>query len=135
MKREDFLQHYMAVQRPLRAYLLAATGDLHEADDLCQEVSTLPAPSTGLTCNLGHSGDILALASLESGYALHIAGSGQLNLSGTNTFSGGVMVEGGRLQITGSAGSGAVIVNGGSFGGSGAVAGPLTINVGGALAP
>lgn len=38
MEREDFLKHYMAVQRPLRAYLLGATGNLHEADDLCQEV-------------------------------------------------------------------------------------------------
>ena len=38
MEREDFLKHYMEIQRPLRAYLLAATGDLHEADDLSQAV-------------------------------------------------------------------------------------------------
>ena len=38
MQREDFLAHYMEVQRPLRAYLLASTGDLHEADDLSQAV-------------------------------------------------------------------------------------------------
>lgn len=38
MEREQFLEYYMEIQRPLRAYLLAATGDLHEADDLCQVV-------------------------------------------------------------------------------------------------
>ena len=38
MEREKFLEHYMEIQRPLRAYLLAATGDLHEADDLSQVV-------------------------------------------------------------------------------------------------
>ena len=38
MKRETFLEHYMEIQRPLRAYLLAATGDIHVCDDLCQIV-------------------------------------------------------------------------------------------------
>lgn len=38
MEREQFLKQYMAIQRPLRAYLLAATGDLHETDDLSQIV-------------------------------------------------------------------------------------------------
>ena len=38
MKREKFLEHYMEIQRPLRAYLLAATGDIHACDDLCQIV-------------------------------------------------------------------------------------------------
>lgn len=38
MEREEFLEHYMEVQRPLRAYLLGATGNLHETDDLCQIV-------------------------------------------------------------------------------------------------
>ena len=38
MEREQFLEHYMEIQRPLRAYLLAATGNLHETDDLSQVV-------------------------------------------------------------------------------------------------
>lgn len=38
MEREQFLENYMEIQRPLRAYLLAATGNLHETDDLCQAV-------------------------------------------------------------------------------------------------
>ena len=38
MEREKFLENYMEIQQPMRAYLLAATGDLHEAEDLCQRV-------------------------------------------------------------------------------------------------
>ncbi|MEM7391382.1 MAG: sigma-70 family RNA polymerase sigma factor, partial [Verrucomicrobiota bacterium] len=38
MNQEDFIEEYMRIQRPLRAYLFAATGDLHETDDLYQVV-------------------------------------------------------------------------------------------------
>lgn len=38
MEREQFLEHYMEIQRPLRAYLLAATSNLHETEDLSQIV-------------------------------------------------------------------------------------------------
>lgn len=38
MEREKFLEHYMEIQQPLRAYLYAATGNLHDADDLSQAV-------------------------------------------------------------------------------------------------
>jgi len=38
MEREQFLENYMEIQRSLRAYLLAATGNLHETDDLSQVV-------------------------------------------------------------------------------------------------
>ncbi len=38
MEREQFLEHYMDIERSLRGYLLAATGDLHEANDLSQVV-------------------------------------------------------------------------------------------------
>lgn len=34
-----FLQHFLENQTLLRAYLLTATGDLHEAEDLLQDVS------------------------------------------------------------------------------------------------
>lgn len=37
--REQFLDLYLRTQSILRAYLLSATGDLHEAEDLLQEVS------------------------------------------------------------------------------------------------
>jgi len=39
MDHRRFLQHFVANERLLTGYLLAATGDLHEAEDLLQEVS------------------------------------------------------------------------------------------------
>jgi len=36
-----FLQHFLPAQRALRAYLHAATGNVHETDDLLQEVSNV----------------------------------------------------------------------------------------------
>lgn len=38
MERERFLEYYQEIQRPLRAYLMGATRDLHDADDLSQVV-------------------------------------------------------------------------------------------------
>ena len=38
MQREEFLKYYMEIERPLRAYLYAATGNLHDTDDLSQLV-------------------------------------------------------------------------------------------------
>jgi RNA polymerase sigma-70 factor (ECF subfamily) len=39
MDHRRFLQHFVANERLLTGYLLAATGDFHEAQDLLQEVS------------------------------------------------------------------------------------------------
>lgn len=39
MKHESFLKAFSSCQGALRAYLLAATRDVHQADDLLQEVS------------------------------------------------------------------------------------------------
>jgi RNA polymerase sigma-70 factor (ECF subfamily) len=39
MDHRRFLQHFVANERLLSGYLLAATGDVHEAEDLLQEVS------------------------------------------------------------------------------------------------
>ena len=36
-----FLKHFLPTETVLRAYLLAATGDMHAADDLLQEVSSV----------------------------------------------------------------------------------------------
>ena len=39
MDHRRFLKHFVANERLLTGYLLAATGDFHEAEDLLQEVS------------------------------------------------------------------------------------------------
>lgn len=63
-------------------------------------------------------------------------GSGNLNLSGNNTYTGTTQVNAGTLRVSGdsSAASGAVTVaNGATFGGSGIVGGATTISSGGRL--
>jgi autotransporter-associated beta strand protein len=61
-------------------------------------------------------------------------GTGSLKLSGANTYTGGTIVEQGKLVVgnsTGSAtGTGPVQVNGGTFGGKGIVSGNLTVGAG-----
>ncbi|HZU98658.1 MAG TPA: sigma-70 family RNA polymerase sigma factor [Planctomycetota bacterium] len=41
MDHRRFLKHFLPTTARIRAYLLAATGDLHEAEDLLQEVSSV----------------------------------------------------------------------------------------------
>ena len=41
MEQSRFLTHFLPAQRALRAYLQAATRDVHETDDLLQDVSNV----------------------------------------------------------------------------------------------
>lgn len=61
-------------------------------------------------------------------------GSGTLNLTGTNTYTGLTTVSDGKLLNNGSI-AGAVAVDGGTLGGSGTFGGLVTINSGGTLSP
>ena len=70
-------------------------------------------------------------------YNLAMNGPGQWTLSGTNTYTGGTVINGGTLLINGrNIGGEAVNVNtGGKFGGRGVLTGPVTLASGGTLAP
>jgi autotransporter-associated beta strand protein len=71
--------------------------------------------------------------------ALTKLGAGTMRLNSANTYSGGTIVSGGSLlanNTNGSAtGPGGVVVNGGIFGGTGTIAGPVVVTSGGTVAP
>ena len=68
--------------------------------------------------------------------ALTKNGSGTLTLAGVNTYSGTTVINGGRLLVNGSIGSGATTVsNGGALGGNGTLGGAITVQSGGMLSP
>jgi fibronectin-binding autotransporter adhesin len=62
-------------------------------------------------------------------------GSGTLTMSGTNGYTGATNVNGGKLLVTGSLDATTVTVTGGSLGGNGTIAGPVTIASTGTIAP
>ncbi len=61
-------------------------------------------------------------------------GTGTLNLTGTNAFSGQTVVEAGRLAVNGSLANSVVTVESGSLGGTGTVGG-IIVQSGGTIAP
>ena len=73
--------------------------------------------------------------------ALTKSGSGTLNLTAANTYSGGTTVSGGLLKVnnlTGSSATGTTAVTiaaGGTLGGSGFISGAVTVNSTGTIAP
>jgi len=62
-------------------------------------------------------------------------GTGMLDLSGANTYSGPTVVSNGVLSLTGSLAASPVTVAGGLLTGNGAINGPVTVLPGGTLAP
>lgn len=65
---------------------------------------------------------------------LTLNGTGQLTLSGADTYKGATIVNGGVLEVSGSITSPTTINNGGALAGAGTV-GSVTVNKGGVLAP
>jgi len=66
-------------------------------------------------------------------------GGGTLELTAANVYDGGTTIEGGRLLVNNTGGSGTgtgpVTVNAGTLGGTGSVSGLVTVNTGGHVAP
>jgi autotransporter-associated beta strand protein len=60
--------------------------------------------------------------------AVNKQGSGTLTLSGNNSYTGATTVSDGTLLVNGSLGNTAVSVNAGTLGGSGAIAGAVTVS-------
>lgn len=128
---------------------LAGTRGLIQLQGSTFTPTTLPAPAYSLSCNLSHSGDILCVAVLGPGNAVHVTGLGQLHLTagglawptGPLSPSQGIVANFATgtttlLELTDpNTLSGAVLVNSGRFGGPRRITGPLAIGAGGTLAP
>lgn len=86
-----------------------------------------------------NSGADVSLDMPISNGALTKSGAGTLRLTSANGYTGGTVVNAGKLFVnntTGSGtGSGTVTVNGGTLGGTGVISGAPTINAGGTIAP
>lgn len=84
------------------------------------------------------TGDTAVTGVIENGVAivgLVKEDDGLLTLAGLNTYSGTTTVSNGTLAVNGQIGPGPVTVAGGSLGGSGTVAAPVTVHPAGALSP
>jgi len=71
-----------------------------------------------------------------SGFGLTMTGSGTLALTNTETYTGPTTVSNGMLKVNGQLAAGAVTVaTNAILGGTGTILGPVTVQLGGALAP
>ncbi|MCM3879179.1 MAG: autotransporter-associated beta strand repeat-containing protein, partial [Vicinamibacterales bacterium] len=105
---------------------------------------TLVANTISLQGNVTNNSAVIFDQSVAGTYAGTISGTGSvtklgagvLTLSGANTYSGSTLVSAGTLAVDGSLGSTPVSVqSGATLGGVGTIAGPVTIESGGTLAP
>jgi fibronectin-binding autotransporter adhesin len=99
--------------------------------------------SSGTTYRIGwNNSDATFAGSFENDGTTTVTkeGTGIWTLTGANSWSGGLTINGGLVRANNASGSGTgsgsvVVNNGGALGGSGAVSGSVTVNPGGAIDP
>lgn len=91
---------------------------------------------TGASFAVTNAGAVTVSANLAGASAGLIKnGNGPLTLSGANSYAGNTMVYAGALAVNGNLGTGLISVTGGTLAGAGTIAGPVTVQTGGSLAP
>jgi autotransporter-associated beta strand protein len=112
-------------------------GSLLQITAPVQYIGTLTAARTYTFTGAGNiavTGPLLASTNAAP-ISMIKSGSGTLTLGGVNTYTNGTTVNGGAVQVNGSLAIGRVNVTAGSFGGAGAIAGPVNISGSATLAP
>jgi autotransporter-associated beta strand protein len=88
--------------------------------------------------NVASGTDLSVTVPISNG-GLAKSGLGTMRLTGTNNYGGGTTVSAGKLLVNNASGSGTgsggVVVDGGILGGTGTIAGVVTVNAGGTLSP
>ena len=85
---------------------------------------------------VGNNGASTVYGGVLSGSgALTKIGGGKLELTNANLYTGSTIVNAGTLAINNSFASSTITVNGGALGGTGTIAGAVSVNAGGTLAP
>jgi autotransporter-associated beta strand protein len=102
--------------------------------------TTLNGPATISVGNNGAGFGTVTLGTVGGSGPLTMSGPGILVLPNANTYTGGTTINGGRLIVTNTTGSGtgtgAVTVNsGGTLSGTGTIAGNIQVNAGGTIEP
>lgn len=96
------------------------TGDVTVASSATQTVSLATSLASGSRTFAINAGQLIWTAILSGTGGLVKTGSGTLQLTGFNTFSGGTTINAGTLQLSGG-------------GGTGILRGTVTVNIGGTL--
>lgn len=114
----------------------ASNNQVPSGTVVIQSAGVQPAVTTFTNAALTYTFSSSGNSGIGGSGAVMLAGTGTVNFTGPNTYSGGTVVTSGVLRANngysaGSAtGSGKVTVNGGALGGNGAISGPVFLTEG-----
>ena len=115
---------------------IASLADLNGGGGSVINSSTVPVTLTlGGAAGSNYFSGVISDTSSANAISLVKNGAATEVLAGVNNFRATTTVNAGIFLVNGTLGSGAVTVNGGMLGGNGVIAGPVTIQPGGALSP
>ena len=119
--------------------IISGTNNLTLSGALTLQGNDGGGAGTNRTLQVDNTGGTIVSGVISDGglgLGLIKTGTNVLTLSNTETYTGPTTVSAGTLQVNGQIGSGAVTVaTNGTLGGTGIIGGPVTVAVGGALAP
>ncbi len=119
--------------------LMTAIGTLNVGDGGAPGnlfVPTCDGGNGNATVHFNHTGSASSNTAFSGSIKLNKSANGTTTLNGASTYTGATNVNGGTLLVNGSLGNTAVSVHsGGTLGGSGSIAGNVSVNAGGELAP